>query len=82
MQTESHQIWKEDAILNTKPFLLNTNSKRIHLANSNDGRCKIKDMRREYIIYFDTQNEASAYPSAEKPLAKECAFCILKKGDR
>ena len=68
--------------MNTKQYLLNINSRKIHLSNTNDGRCKIKNMRKEYIIYFDTLNEALTYPSAEKPLAKECSFCILKKGGK
>jgi hypothetical protein len=62
-----------------KQYLLNTNSKRIHLASSKDGRCKIESMRDEYKIYFDTLEEAQAYPSADKPLAKKCAFCLKIK---
>ena len=59
-------------------YLLNTNSKKIHLANSTDGRCKIADMREEYKIYFDDLNSALAYPSKEKPLAKLCSICEKK----
>ncbi len=64
---------------NKKRYLLNTNSKRIHLASSKDGRCKIKSMRDEYKIYFDTLEEALIYPSADNPLAKKCAFCLKGK---
>ena len=60
-------------------YILNTNSKRIHMANSTDGRCKIAKMRQEYKVYFDTLEEAMAYPTPEKPLAKPCAFCIINK---
>ena len=59
-----------------KKYLVNTNSKKIHLSNSTDGRCKIKEMRDEYKNYFDTLEEALAYPSSEKPLAKKCSFCL------
>ncbi len=61
---------------NSKRYLLNTNSKRIHLADSTDGRCKIASMREEYKIYFDTLEEALAHPSKDKPLAKKCSFCF------
>ena len=59
-----------------KIFLLNTNSKKIHLANSQDGRCKIKGMREEYKVYFDTLDKALKYPSSQKPLARKCSFCL------
>ena len=62
----------------SKKILLNTNSKKIHMANSQDGRCKIQSMREEYKIYFDTLDEALEYPSAKKPLAKKCSFCLEK----
>lgn len=61
---------------NHKNYLVNTNSKKIHLANSTDGRCKIESMRDEYKVYFDTLEEAMAYPSKERPLAKKCSFCL------
>lgn len=57
-------------------FLLNTNSKKIHMTNSTDGRCRIKQMREEYKVYFSSLEEALCYPSKEKPLAKKCSFCI------
>ena len=60
-------------------FLLNTNSKKIHVAGSKDGRCRIKEMREEYKVFFATYEEACAYPSLENPLAKPCAFCIKSK---
>lgn len=63
-----------------KKYLLNTNSKCIHLANSKDGRCKIGVMRDEYKMFFDSLEEAEAYPSVEKPLARGCcSFCIPNK---
>lgn len=62
-----------------KKYLLNTNSKKIHLADSNDGRCKIKNMREEYKIFFDSLEEALAYPNPNNPLGKKCSFC-LKNG--
>lgn len=63
-------------MLEIKKFLVNTNSKKIHLSNSKDGRCKIKTMREEYKVYFETLDEAIAYPTANKPLAKKCSFCF------
>jgi len=33
-------------------------------------------MREEYKVFFDTLEEALAYPSKEKPLAKKCTFCF------
>lgn len=59
-----------------KRILLNTNSKKIHFAISQDQRCKINSMRDEYKVYFDTLDEALAYPNKEKPLAKKCSFCF------
>lgn len=59
-----------------KKYLLNTNSKKIHLSESQDGRCKIKEMREEYKIYFDALQEAMEYPSKKNSLAKKCAICL------
>ena len=59
-----------------KPYLLNTNSKRIHISNSKDGRCKIGLMRDEYKVYFETLQEALDYPNSEKPLGEPCSFCL------
>ena len=61
-----------------KDYLLNTNSKKIHLSQSKDGRCKIKEMREEYKIYFDTLEKAIAYPHPSNPLGKKCSFCLKK----
>ena len=63
----------------SKIYLLNLNSKKIHFANSCDGRCKIKGMREEYKVYFDTLEEALIYPNKNKPLAKRCSFCFRDK---
>ena len=62
--------------METKKYLVNTNSKKIHLVNSTDGRCKIKEMREEYKNYFSTLEEALSFPSSDKPLAKKCSFCL------
>ena len=63
-----------------KKYLLNTNSKRIHLANSKDGRCKIGLMREEHKIYFEKLQEAENYPTPSNPLSKGCcSFCIPHK---
>lgn len=62
-----------------KPYLVNINSKKIHLSNSNDGRCKIKQMREEYKVYFDALDDALHYPNENRPLAKPCAFCLNEK---
>ena len=60
-----------------KKYLLNTNSKRIHLADSKDGRCRISLMREEHKVFFDTLCDAQTYPTSEHPLAKGCcAFCV------
>lgn len=59
-----------------KKYLLNTNSKKIHLTASTDGRCKIKEMREEYKVYFDTLPEALEYPNEKNRLAKKCSFCL------
>lgn len=61
-----------------KEYLLNTNSKKIHLSKSTDGRCGITKMREEYKVYFDSLEDAISYPNPDKPLAKPCAFCIGK----
>ena len=60
-------------------FLLNINSKKIHLAASTDKRCKIHSMREEYKVYFPTLDEALCYPTKEKPLAKKCSFCLADR---
>jgi len=63
-----------------KKYLLNTNSKRIHLANSKDGRCRINLMREEHKVYFETLQEAKNYPTKDTPLAKGCCcFCLSGK---
>ena len=62
--------------MSREKYLLNTNSKKIHLSNSTDGRCRIKQMREEYKVYFSSLEDALCYPSKEKPLAKKCSFCI------
>lgn len=62
-----------------KPYLVNTNSKKIHLSDSGDGRCKINQMREEYKVYFDTLQEALSYPNKKNPLASPCAFCFNRK---
>ena len=59
-----------------KKYLLNTNSKKIHLTESKDGRCKINEMREEYKVYFDSLQEALSYPTAEKPLGRKCSICL------
>lgn len=66
-----------------KKFLLNTNSKKVHLSNSMDGRCKIKEMRHEYMVYFDSLEEALSYPTSNNPLGRKCSFCLknINKGD-
>ena len=62
--------------MQTKKYLLNINSKRIHLSDSSDGRCKISEMREEYKVYFDTLQEAMNYPNKKNTLAKKCIFCL------
>ncbi len=62
-----------------KKYLLNTNSKKIHLACSLDKRCRLNLMREEYKIYFDDLQAARAYPTAENPLARGCCTFCLKK---
>lgn len=60
-----------------KKYLLNLNSKRIHLVGSNDGRCKLKLIREDNKLYFDNLNDAKNYPTPEHPIAKGCCvFCI------
>ena len=65
-----HTVRKRDK------YLLNTNSKKVHLSASTDGRCKIRTMREEYKIYFSTLEEALNYPTSTNPLAKRCSFCL------
>lgn len=66
-----------------KKYLLNTNSKCIHLADSKDGRCKITTMRDEYKIFFDSLQEAKNYPTSQKPLARGCcSFCLSDENKR
>ncbi len=64
-----------------KCYVLNINSKRIHDTTAADGRCKLNSMRPEYKKYFDTLEEALAFPSAENRLAKPCQFCIGNKSN-
>ena len=59
-----------------KKYLMNINSKKIHLSASTDGRCKIKEMREEYKVYFDTLQDAIDYPNKKNTLAKKCMFCL------
>ena len=61
---------------NKGEYIVNTNSKKIHLARSSDRRCKIHYMRDEYKVYFSSLEEALCYPSKEKPLARKCVFCL------
>jgi len=62
--------------MNTKKYLLNINSRKIHLAASTDGRCKISNMREEYKVYFDVLSDAIEYPNSNARLATKCAFCL------
>ena len=64
--------------MGTKKYLLNVNSKKIHLSASSDGRCKIAEMREEYKVYFDSLQEAIDYPTNKNALAKKCTFCFKK----
>jgi hypothetical protein len=57
-------------------YLLNTNSKTIHKADSKDGRCRIEKMRPEFKQFFDSLDEAKKFPKEENPLAKCCSFCL------
>ena len=57
-------------------YLLNTNSQKIHDTEKADGRCRINKMRPEFIVYFNTLEEAKAYPNINNPMAKTCRFCI------
>lgn len=65
--------------MKSKKILLNTNSKRIHNLNFSDGRCKIDSMKDEYKVFFESEEEALAYPSKENPLGKLCSFCQNNK---
>lgn len=58
------------------PYILNTNSKKIHDVRAADGRCKIGIMKPECVIMFHTLEEALSYPSPATPLGKPCRFCI------
>lgn len=60
-------------------YLLNTNSKRIHRADSADGRCGLSRMRPEYCISFPTLKEARDYPDPRHPVAKCCRFCLKEE---
>ena len=59
-----------------KRYLLNTNSKKIHDLENVKGSCRIKIMRKEYMQYFDSLEDALNYPSSEHPLAQKCSFCF------
>ncbi len=71
-----HSGWKEERDI--KRYLLNTNSKKIHDLRNAKGNCRIKVMKKEYIQYFDSLEEALNYPSSEHPLAQKCSFCFEK----
>lgn len=75
-EKDCQEDWKgkEDA----KRYLLNTNSKKIHDLRNVKGNCKIKVMKKEYIQYFDSLEEALNYPSSEHPLAQKCSFCFKR----
>lgn len=62
--------------MRTKKYLLNINSRKIHLSASTDGRCKISNMREEYKIYFDSLTDAMEYPNSNAKLATTCTFCL------
>ena len=59
-----------------KRYLLNTNSKKIHDLENVKGSCRIKIMRKEYMQYFDSLEDALNYPNSEHPLAQKCSFCF------
>lgn len=75
-EKDCQEDWKETE--GAKRYLLNTNSKKIHDLRNTKGNCRIKVMKKEYIQYFDSLEEALNYPSSEHPLAQKCSFCFEK----
>lgn len=61
--------------MNEKPYVLNVNSKKIHLRN---GCYKSRDMKRENTAYYYTIEEAKAeYPHK----VELCLHCFEKEGE-
>ncbi len=57
-------------------YLLNTNSRTVHNADSHDGRCRLSLVREEYRLVFSDLDSALSYlPKGKKPI-KKCAFCL------
>ena len=59
-------------------FVGNRSSKRLHIQELADGRCKMNLMREEYRIDFDNLDQALSYPEGKPPIFHRCAFCFSK----
>ncbi|MBQ2895731.1 MAG: hypothetical protein IJE26_03375 [Oscillospiraceae bacterium] len=56
-------------------YVLNSNSRTVHDADSRDGRCRLSLIREENRFEFETLEEAMEY----LPNAVRCPYCIHKE---
>ena len=59
-------------------YIGNRHTKKLHVQEYADGRCKLDSMREEYRIDFDSLEDAMTYPKGKPPIFHECGICFLK----
>ena len=62
-----------------KKYVVNTNSAKVHLSSSKDGRCKLALVDESNRQYYDSLEEAMKFPNEEKPKATLCTFCLKNR---
>ncbi len=60
-------------------FIGNISTKKLHIKQYADGRCKIDLMRKENKKEFDSLDVAMSYPDEENPIFSICGVCINNK---
>lgn len=60
-----------------KRYVLNIKTLKIHDTQNATKRCKLSMMKKENQQFYDTLEDALAYPNAESPKSSKCAFCII-----
>lgn len=59
-------------------FVGNVGNRKLHSIRFSDGRCKLKNIKPENKVEFDTLEDGLHYPSAERSILIPCAICIPK----
>lgn len=57
-------------------FIGNISTRKLHILQYADGRCKINAMRKENKKEFNSLEEAMSYPDKENPIFTKCGICF------